>query len=88
MSSARGQQVGRRLLQKLEEIAVTGGARVLRLETGIRQPEAIGLYRSAGFVERGPFGSYGPDPLSMFMERVIGGGAGRAQTGSSSIRDG
>jgi putative acetyltransferase len=44
----------------------------LRLETGIHQPEALGLYRAAGFVERGPFGPYRPDPLSVFMEKPLG----------------
>ncbi len=29
-----------------------------------------GLYRKLGFKERGPFGPYGPDPLSVFMEKV------------------
>jgi putative acetyltransferase len=67
--AARGQQVGRRLLEKLEEIAREGGATALRLETGIKQPEAIGLYRSCGFVEIAPFADYQPDPLSMFMEK-------------------
>jgi putative acetyltransferase len=67
--AARGQQVGRRLLEKLEEIARESGATALRLETGIKQPEAIGLYRSCGFVEIAPFADYQPDPLSMFMEK-------------------
>lgn len=67
--AARGQQVGRRLLEKLEEIARASGATALRLETGIKQPEAIGLYRSCGFVEIAPFAEYQPDPLSMFMEK-------------------
>jgi putative acetyltransferase len=67
--SARGQQVGRRLLEKLEEIARESGAAALRLETGIKQPEAIGLYRSCGFVEIAAFADYQPDPLSMFMEK-------------------
>ena len=69
---ARGLKVGRRLLDRLEAIAAGEGLRLLRLETGIRQPEALGLYRSAGFAEIGPFGSYGPDPLSVFMEKRIG----------------
>ena len=43
----------------------------MRLETGIRQPEAIGLYRSAGYAEIGPFGAYRPDPLSLFMEKRL-----------------
>jgi putative acetyltransferase len=39
------------------------------LETGIRQPEALGLYERLGFVRRGPFGDYAEDPLSVFMEK-------------------
>jgi len=68
---ARGQNIGRRLLQKLEATAIDKGLPVLRLETGTRQPEALALYRSAGFVEIGPFGKYGPDPLSLFMEKPL-----------------
>lgn len=43
----------------------------MKLETGILQPAAIALYRSAGFRETGCFGDYRPDPLSMFMEKVL-----------------
>jgi putative acetyltransferase len=68
---ARGQNIGRRLLQKLEAAAVDKGVPLLRLETGIKQPEALALYRSAGFVEIGPFGKYAPDPLSLFMEKPL-----------------
>jgi putative acetyltransferase len=68
---ARGQNVGRQLLQKLEAAAVAKGIPRLRLETGIKQPEALALYRSAGFVEIGPFGKYRPDPLSLFMEKPL-----------------
>ena len=56
--AARGQKLGRQLLQQLETPrARAGGASLLRLETGIKQPEALGLYRTAGFVEIEPFGS-------------------------------
>lgn len=68
---ARGRQLGRRMLTCLEAQARAEGLSLLRLETGIHQPEALGLYRSAGFVERGPFGAYGPDPLSVFMEKQL-----------------
>jgi putative acetyltransferase len=43
----------------------------MQLETGIKQPEAIALYRKFGYAERGPFGSYQPDPLSLFMEKRL-----------------
>jgi putative acetyltransferase len=57
---ARGRSIGRQLLQKLEDMAVKQSAALLRLETGVKQFEALALYRSAGFVEIGPFGSIGP----------------------------
>jgi putative acetyltransferase len=69
--AARGLKLGRRLLDEIEAIAARQGARVLRLEMGGLQPEALGLYRSAGFVEIGPFGDYAPDPLSIFMEKPL-----------------
>jgi putative acetyltransferase len=69
--AARGLKLGRRLLGEIEAIAFESGARLLRLETGAKQPEALALYRSAGFVEIGPFGSYRPDPLSLFMEKPL-----------------
>jgi putative acetyltransferase len=68
---ARGRSLGRKVLQKLEAIAVEHGAALLRLETGVKQFEALALYRSAGFVEIGPFGPYRPDPHSVFMEKKI-----------------
>ena len=69
--AARGLKIGRRLLQQLETVAIAKGVQSLRLETGIKQPEALALYRSAGFVEIGPFGIYQPDPLSVFMQKEI-----------------
>jgi putative acetyltransferase len=68
---ARGLKLGRRLLVRIEEEARREGLGCLRLETGIYQPEALGLYRSAGYVEREAFGDYVPDPLSVFMEKRL-----------------
>ena len=70
--AARGLQLGKRLLAALEAEAIRLGLGVIRLETGIHQPEAIGLYRKAGYIEIEAFGSYRPDPLSLFMEKRIG----------------
>jgi putative acetyltransferase len=69
---ARGLKVGRRLLQELESIAAERGASLVRLETGVKQPEALSLYGSSGFGQIGPFGHYTADPLSVFMEKRIG----------------
>ncbi|ASY62730.1 IAA acetyltransferase [Sinorhizobium sojae CCBAU 05684] len=70
---ARGLKIGKWLLSAIEEKAEKLGLAAIRLETGIHQPEAIGLYRVAGYVERPAFGSYLPDPLSLFMEKRVGG---------------
>ena len=68
---ARGLALGRRLLAAVEEQARRERLTLLRLETGIRQPEALGLFRAAGFVEIPPFAGYPPDPLSIFMEKPL-----------------
>jgi putative acetyltransferase len=64
----RGLGTGRKLLEHLVMFARMSGLSVLRLETGIHQPEAIGLYERMGFERRAPFGDYREDPLSLFME--------------------
>jgi len=53
--TARGLGVGRRLLGELESAAASSGAPAARLETNRVLTEAIGLYRSAGYVEVAPF---------------------------------
>jgi putative acetyltransferase len=53
----------------LEAHARSRGARVVRLETGIRQPEALALYRRRGYGYVPAFPPYDPDPLSVFMEK-------------------
>jgi putative acetyltransferase len=68
---ARGLRVGKLLLEALEARAGELGYQAVRLETGIHQPEAIGLYRAAGYSERPPFGGYQLDPLSLFMEKAV-----------------
>ncbi len=68
---ARGLKLGRRLLDQIEEAARREGLGCMRLETGIHQPEALALYRAAGYAERDAFGEYSPDPLSVFMEKIL-----------------
>lgn len=64
----RGLGTGRKLLEHLAMFARMSGLSVLRLETGIHQPEAIGLYERMGFERCAPFGDYREGPLSLFME--------------------
>jgi putative acetyltransferase len=74
--AARGRGVAKAVLRRLEEEARASGKTVLRLETGHFQPEAVGLYRRAGFIGRGPFGHYAQMPardieLSLFFEKPL-----------------
>jgi putative acetyltransferase len=67
----RGYGLAKTILQRLEKHAIERGVYCLRLETGIHQREAIGLYRRIGFEEIGPFGEYREDPLSQFYEKRL-----------------
>ena len=67
----RGQGLSVQIMQYLEAELQQRGISVFRLETGVRQPEALGLYRKLGYVDREPFGAYKPDPLSVFMEKRV-----------------
>jgi putative acetyltransferase len=69
--AARRRGIGRDLLVALEQRARQLRLTCLRLETGVRQREAIALYAANGFAEIGPFGDYAPDPLSTFMEKSL-----------------
>jgi putative acetyltransferase len=67
----RGKGLARAIMATLEGELLHEGYRLARLETGIAQPEALGLYRALGYRERPPFGGYRPDPLSVFMEKPL-----------------
>ena len=67
----RGTGLGRLILTTLEDAARANRIQFMRLETGIQSVEAIGLYKKAGYSERGPFGPYRADPLSVFMEKAL-----------------
>jgi GNAT superfamily N-acetyltransferase len=72
--AARGRGVSRSVLTALEEAAREHGWTTLRLETGPMQPEAIGLYTSAGYTPIAAFGAYVGDPDaddSLFFERIL-----------------
>jgi putative acetyltransferase len=69
---ARRKNIGRAILWRLEQEASDARLPCVRLETGTRQVEALGLYRSAGYREIPPFGDYRSDPFSVFMEKRIG----------------
>ena len=67
----RGLGLGKAMLDYLGQYAQARGLDRLRLETGIYQVEAIGLYERYGFHRRPPFGEYKPDPLSVYFEKAF-----------------
>ena len=67
----RGQGVAKKLMALLESRAADVDCKLLKLETGPYQHEALALYASTGYERRGPFGDYTNDPLSVFMEKHI-----------------
>jgi GNAT superfamily N-acetyltransferase len=69
--NARGTGLARRLLDAIEDQAARLGARRVILETGLAQPEAIALYRAAGYYPIAPFGVYADSPLSRCFARDL-----------------
>jgi putative acetyltransferase len=67
----RGRGYAKAILSHLATMARQRDVYLLRLETGIHQLEAIGLYEGWGFQRIGPFGLYTNDPLSLYFERRL-----------------
>lgn len=70
--AARGQGLGRRLLDRSEAEARGLGVERLVLETGTRQNEALALYRSSGFEPIAAYGEYIGSPLSLCLAKRLG----------------
>lgn len=76
--AARGLGAGRALLARLVEDARAAGMGAVRLESATFMPEALALYRSAGFADTGPYRGrefHGFSPLegvSVFMALPLG----------------
>ena len=68
----RGTGLSKLILKQLADYSLGQGIRTLRLETGIHQLAAIGLYEGFGFQRIEPFGEYKPDPLAVFFEKELG----------------
>jgi GNAT superfamily N-acetyltransferase len=67
----RGRGLARYVLADLERAARAADVDWLVLETGDRQPEAIGLYRSAGFEEVAAFGLYADEDGSVYLGKRL-----------------
>lgn len=71
IDTMRGRGLARRILVELESRAAAAGSSRMVLETGIRQPEAIELYRSAGYGELPKFGYYRDFPTSRCFSKPL-----------------
>ena len=73
VEAARGQGIGRAMVDHLLGVARHRGYRQISLETGATEAfgPARSLYRSCGFAPCGPFGDYPESPSSAFMTLVL-----------------
>ncbi|PRW64621.1 GNAT family N-acetyltransferase [Actinopolyspora mortivallis] len=69
--AARGLGCARAILGELERRAAQAGRKRMVLETGLRQPEAIGLYESAGYREIPKFGVFADEPDSRCFAKEL-----------------
>lgn len=70
--SSRGLGLAKALLNRLENESRALGLFEMKLETGIYQPEAIGLFDRCGYTQCPVFGDYPKnDPLSYFMRKTL-----------------
>ena len=67
----RGRGLARALLAELERTAAETGYRRVILETGQEQPEAIALYRSAGYAPVPRFGFYADSPRAVHLGKDV-----------------
>jgi GNAT superfamily N-acetyltransferase len=69
--AARRRGLSRVVLDRLEAEAAALGYRRVQLETGLRQPEAIALYETAGYHRIPSFGQYEGDELSVCFAKDL-----------------
>ena len=67
----RGKGVAKGLMVALEREAISQQFEFMRLETGELLKDAVTLYTEFGFIRCGPFGNYGDDAASVFMEKSL-----------------
>jgi len=67
----RGLGLSRRVLAELEARATAAGWHRLVLETGVRQPESLGLYLTAGYLPIEGFGVWAGSPMSRCFAKEL-----------------
>jgi putative acetyltransferase len=71
LPACRGLGLGKQLLEAMETHIRRSGRRLVRLETGTAQTEALDLYERAGYRRCPPFGEHHANPRSVCMEKVL-----------------
>lgn len=71
LPACRGLGLGKQLLEAMEAQIRHDGGRLVRLETGTAQTEALELYERAGYRRCPPFGDHHTNPLSICMEKPL-----------------
>ncbi len=71
MDTHRRKGLAKSIMTALEHHLIHQSSRVAKLQIGILQYEALGLYRKLGYKECHVFGEYQPDPLSVFMTKIL-----------------
>ena len=80
--AARGRGLARAMLAWLERTAADAGLTTMILETGLKQPEAVELYRTSGYTDVAAFGHYAEHELSVHLGKTLGGEiSGKQATG-------
>lgn len=69
--AGRGKKIGSALLAEVERAASAIGVRRFALEFGPRQPEAQGMFESAGYAVCDPWGPFVGKHLSICMEKLF-----------------
>ncbi len=70
-ASHRSRGLGRVVLDHLEAAVAAAGLRLMILETGTAQPEAMGLYESAGYTAIPGFGHYRWSTLNRCYAKLL-----------------
>ena len=67
----RGERIGERVLQVLEDTLRSQGYRLALLETGRQQVQAVRLYERAGYAPCAAYGGYPDNGLSVFYAKAL-----------------
>ncbi len=67
----RGRGISRVILSALEDIARGFNYRIVMLETGTRQVEAMRLYDTSGYERTDCYGIYVDEPLSVCYKKML-----------------